>query len=51
MLWLKGELAMWIGSSRNKTETPLALKFRKTVKALGVHSSNNNEESVPKEFI
>ena len=26
--------AMWIGSSRNNTETPLALKWRKTVKAL-----------------
>jgi len=29
--------AMWIGSSRNNTETPLALKWCKTVKALGVH--------------
>jgi len=28
--------AMWIGSSCNNTETPLALKWRKTVKALGV---------------
>ena len=26
--------AMCIGSSRNNTETPLALKWRKTVKAL-----------------
>ena len=42
--------AMWIGSSRNNTETPLALKWRKTVKALGVHSSYNNEESVQKNF-
>ena len=28
--------SMWIGSSRDNTETPLALKWRKTVKALGV---------------
>ena len=50
----KGELykieAMWIGSSRNNTETPLALKWCKTVKALGVHFSYNNEESVQKSF-
>ena len=39
---------MWIGSSRNNTETPLALKWRKTVKALGVHFSFNNEGSVQK---
>ena len=38
--------AMWIGSS----ETPLALKWCKTVKALGVHFSYNNEESVQKNF-
>ena len=31
--------AMWIGSSRNNTETPLALTWRKNVKALGVHFS------------
>ena len=42
--------AMWIGSSRNNTETPLALKWCKTVKALGVHFSYNNEESVQKNF-
>ena len=42
--------AMWIGSSRNNTETPLALKWRKTAKALGVHFSYNNEESVQKNF-
>ena len=42
--------AMWIGSSRNNTETPLALKWRKTVKALGVHFSYNNEESLQKNF-
>ena len=42
--------AMWIGSSRNNTETPLALKWRKTVKALGVHFCYNNEESVQKNF-
>ena len=42
--------AMWIGSSRNNTETPLALKWRKTVKALGVHFSYNNKESMQKNF-
>ena len=45
--------AMWIGSSRNNTETPLALmwrKWRKTVKSLGVHLSYNNEESMQKNF-
>ena len=42
--------AMWIGSSRNNTETPLALKWCKTVKAFGVHFSYNNEESVQKNF-
>ena len=42
--------AMWIGSSRNNIETPLALKWCKTVKALGVHFSYNNEESVQKNF-
>ena len=42
--------AMWIGSSRNNIETPLALKWRKTVNALGVHFSYNNEESVQKNF-
>ena len=42
--------AMWIGSSRNNTVTPLALKWRKTVKALGVHFSYNNEESMQKNF-
>ena len=41
---------MWIGSCRNNTETPLALKWCKTVKALGVHFSYNNEESVQKNF-
>ena len=41
---------MWIGSSSNNTETPQALKWRKTVKALGVQLSYNNEESVQKNF-
>ena len=41
---------MWIGSSRNNTETPLALTWHKTVKALGVHFSYNDEESVQKNF-
>ena len=42
--------AMWIGSSCNNTETPLALKWCKTVKALGVHLSCHNEESLQKNF-
>ena len=42
--------AMWIGTSRNITETPLALKWRKTVRAFGVHFSYNNEESLQKKF-
>ena len=41
---------MWMASSRNNTETPPALKWRKTVKALGVHFSYNKEESVQKNF-
>ena len=36
LLQMKMKLkAMWIGSSRNNTEKPLALKWRKTLKALG----------------
>ena len=42
--------AMWIGSFRTNIETPLALKWRKTVKALRVHFSHNNEESVQNNF-
>ena len=42
--------AMWIGSFRNNIETPLVLKWRKTVKALGVPFSYNNEESVQNNF-
>lgn len=30
------------------TETPLALKWRKTVKALAIHFSHNNEDLVQK---
>ncbi len=54
MFWPKSEsyktLTMWIGSSRNNTDTRLALKWCKTVKALGVHFSYNNKESVQKNF-
>ena len=43
--------AMWIGSYRDKTETPLrSLKWCETVKALGVHFSYNKEESLQKNF-
>ena len=41
---------MWIGSCRDNTETPLSLKWCKTVKALGVHFSYNSEESLQKNF-
>ena len=41
---------MWIGSYRDKTETPLSLKWCKTVKALGVYFSYNKEESLQKIF-
>lgn len=40
--------AMWIGSSRDNTETPLSLKWCKTVKALGIHFSYNKEELLQK---
>ena len=42
--------AMWLGSCRDNTETPLSLKWCKTVKALGVHFSYNSEESLQKNF-
>ena len=42
--------AMWIGSCRDNTETPLSLKWCKTVKALGVHFSYNSKESLQKNF-
>ena len=42
--------AMWIGSSRNNFETPLALNWCKTVKALRVHFSYDNKESLQKNF-
>ena len=37
--------AMWIGSCRDKSETPLSLKWCKTMKALGVQFTYNKEES------
>lgn len=43
--------AMWIGSSRDNTETPLSLKWCKTVKALGIHFSYNKEELLQKNFM
>ena len=33
--------AMWIGSCSNETSSPLGLKWRKSVKALGIHFSYN----------
>ena len=42
--------AMWIGSCRDNTETPLSLKWCKTVQALGVHFSYNSKESLQKNF-
>ena len=41
---------MWIGSCRDNAETPLSLKWCKTVKALGVYFSYNREESLQKNF-
>ena len=43
--------AMWIGSCRDKSETPLSLKWCKTVKALGVHFTYNKEESFQKKLL
>ena len=43
--------AIWIGSSCNNVETPLALKWCKTTKALGVHFSYNNEEFLKRIFM
>ena len=42
--------AMWIGATRNNTETPLPLTWCKTVKALGVYFSYNKEELLQKNF-
>ena len=42
--------AMWIGSRRDSSETPLTLKWCKTVKALGVHYTYNREELIQKNF-
>ena len=43
---------MWIGPSRNNIETPLAMEWCKTIKALGIYFSYNynNEESLKKNF-
>ena len=41
---------MWIGSCRDSSETPLSLKWCKSVKALGVHFSYNREVSFQKNF-
>ena len=40
--------AMWIGSCRDGPEMPLSLKWRKSVKALGVHFSYDREVSFQK---
>ena len=42
---------MWIGSWCDKSETPLSLKWCKTVKALGVHFTYNKEESLQKKLL
>lgn len=41
---------MWIGFSYNIAVTLPALKWRKTVKTLGVHLGYNNKESEEKNF-
>jgi len=42
--------AMWIGATRNNTETPLALTWCKTLKALGIYFSYNKQELLQKNF-
>ena len=42
--------AMWIGSCSNETSSPLGLKWRKNVKALGIHFSYDTAEMTPKNF-
>ena len=40
--------AMWIGSSRNKTEAPLGLKWVNNVKALGIFFTYKESEQLQK---
>ena len=40
--------AMWIGSCFNETSSPLGLKWRKSVKALGIHFSYDTAEMTQK---
>ena len=42
--------AMWIGSCSNETSSPLGLKWRKSVKALGIHFSYDTAEMTQKNF-
>ena len=42
--------AMWIGSCSNETSSPLGLKWRKSVKALGIHFSYDTAEMSQKNF-
>jgi len=41
---------MWIGSSRNNTETPLGLKWVNSVKALGIVFTYKESEQLQKNF-
>ena len=42
--------AMWIGSCSNETSSPLGLKWRKSVKALGIHFSYDTAEMTQKKL-
>ena len=42
--------AMWLGASRNDNASPLGLKWKKCLKALGIHYTYDNKESEQKNF-
>ena len=42
--------AMWLGASRNDNASPLGLKWKKCVKALGIYYTYDNKESDQKNF-
>ena len=43
--------AMWIGSCRQNTETPLGLKWSKSVEALGIVFTYNDTDQLQKNFL
>ena len=42
--------AMWVGSCRQNTATPLGLSWSKSVKALGIVSTYNDTDQLQKNF-